>query len=78
MATLGRTILATLTLMRRMAVTISTRLFGRGTSRLPMYCKERKEVSPVPAALQSPWPHHGHTGSPGSLLGNEQHFSCCS
>lgn len=33
----GRNILTTLTLIRRMAVTISTRLFGRGTSRLPMY-----------------------------------------
>lgn len=33
----GRSILPTLTLIRRMAVTISTRLFGRGTSRLPMY-----------------------------------------
>lgn len=75
----GRSTLATLTLMRRMAVTISTRLFGRGTSRLPMYCRERKEISRVPTALETLRSHHGlsgiHRGNAGSLLGNEQHFS---
>lgn len=37
----GRSIVTALTRIRRMAVTISTLLFGRGTSRLPMYCTER-------------------------------------
>jgi hypothetical protein len=35
-----------LALIRRMAATISIRLLGRGTSRLPMYCKKSSTINP--------------------------------
>lgn len=61
-----------LTLIRRMAVTISTRLFGRGTSRLPMYWKERKS-----RLVEFPWhwkPHGPTTASMALLEGTQGHF----
>lgn len=35
-----------LALIRRMAATISIRLLGRGTSRLPMYCRSQAQSTP--------------------------------
>ena len=76
---MGRSVLAILTLIRRMAVTISTRLFGRGTSRLPMYWRERKSGldefpqhwkphGPTMAWMASPDGTHRHFWGTGSVL----------